>query len=158
MMEKFIIIAGAVSVGKTLASNKLISKMLSKGYVVDKYFNDGSKPTFWNILNNGKPVGGSVVLGKEYKKISLVGYGDCIKDLDTVFAHLDFNDYYAVVCCSRTRATREVFDYFHNNILPNIDVTKTQVVPIYKDLMAHNNRDNDENISIADTILTILEN
>ena len=117
MMEKFIIIAGAVSVGKTLASNKLISKMLSKGYVVD-----------------------------------------CLKDLDTVFAQIDFNDYYAVVCCSRTRATREVFDYFHNNILPNIDVTKTQVVPIYKDLMAHNNRDNDENISIADTILTILEN
>lgn len=156
-MKKFVIIAGTTSVGKTATSNRLISTMLSKGYIIDKYFNDGSKPLFWNILKNDKPVGGSVVLRMEDKKIAIVSYGDCVKDLDMVFNQINFDNYFAVICCSRTRATRKVFDYFHNNILKKIDVTKVQVVPIYKDLMAYNNRDNEENTSIANTILNIIE-
>lgn len=157
-MEKFIIVAGTTNTGKTAATNLLISDMLSNGYTVDKYFNDDSETSFWSVPKNGKPVGGSVVLGKDGKKIVVISYGDCVKDLQIIFDQINFDDYFAVVCCARTRATREVFDYFHDIILNKIDMEKTQVVPIYKNLMSYHGINDIENKNLVNTILTLLNN
>lgn len=157
-MEKFIIVAGTTNTGKTATTNLLISDMLSNGYKVNRYFNDNSETSFWSILKNENPVGGSVVLEKDEKKIVVISYGDCVKDLQIIFNQINFDDYFAVVCCARTRSTREVFDYFHDIILNKIDMEKIQVVPIYKDLIANHGINNVENKNLVNTILTLLHN
>lgn len=160
-MEKFIILAGTTNTGKTTTINLLISDLIASGYQVAidhkegvGYFEDKSQECFW--VNNKS--GGSIILEKEGRKIVLVSYGDNTDYFDNVYGKLNYDDYYAVVCCSRTRAARKVYDYISNIIQNKIDLRKTQVVPIYKNFMSYLSDDHIENQNIVNTIMTILNN
>lgn len=155
-MEKFIIIAGTINTGKTSTANKLISDMLDCGYSIVKYLNGNSQTTFGDIDTPNKSLDVSVVLERDGKKVVIINYGDKKDILQTIFNKINFDDYYAVVCCSRTRAARGVFDYFHDDILNKINMETTKVIPLYKDLMANHHNHQIENQNIVDTILSLL--
>lgn len=157
-MEKFIIVAGSPNSGKTITTNITINKLIDNGFTVADYFNDKSSKDFWTVMSkNGVQYGkgGSVVLEKNAKKVVIISYGDSLEWLKIVFDEINFNDYYAVICCSHATKGKDIFNFFHK-IIGTIDLNKTQVIPIFKNLLSRHNNDNQENEYVANFIVSLL--
>ena len=157
-MEKFIILAGSPNVGKTCTTHKVILRLLSDGYAIYGYFTDDTEKEFWLKVNEkGNPQkSGSVILKKDDKKIVVITYGDTEDSLKLVFDNINFDDYYAIVCCSHATRGRKVFKYFHDEIISKIDLNKTQVIPIHKNFLYGYNEEL-ENKKTAELIIKLLE-
>lgn len=156
-MEKFIILAGSPNVGKTCTIHKVLLSLLELGYVPPKEFEDGSKEKFWlNVDSKGNPnTSGEVVLKKGDKKVVVITYGDTVDSLKLVFNNINFDEYYAIVCCSHATRGRKIFNYFHDEIISKIDLTKTQVIPIHKNFLYGYNEEL-ENEKTAEIIIKLL--
>ncbi|HBF86058.1 MAG TPA: hypothetical protein DDW54_00100 [Clostridiales bacterium] len=136
-MEKFIVLAGSPNSGKTSTADKVIKKLLSCGYKDVKRYDL------------------SVVLEKDGKEIVVIPYGDYRKTLEDFFERIDFEKYYAVVCCSHATRGKQVFEFFHS-FIGELDLNKTQVIPIYKNLLCNHGKDDLENEKTADFIVSLL--
>ena len=157
-MEKFIIVAGAHNSGKTISTNLAINGLIDKGYNVLNYFQDNSKKNFWMLTDaQGNPYkkAGSVVLEKDGKRIAVISYGDTENSLSNIFSQINFENYYAIVCCARSTKGKSVFNFFHK-IIQELDLNNTQVIPICKNFLSNHNNDMQENEQVAKFIVSLL--
>ena len=157
-MKKFIVVAGSPNSGKTISVNIAINKLIQDGFKVYRYFNDRSIENFWTFVDNqGIPSkkSGGIALQKDGKKIVLISYGDTEESLNTIFSQINFDEYYAVICCSHATKGKNIFQYFHK-LIGNLDLNKTQVIPIYKNLLSGHNNDIQENEHTANLIISVL--
>lgn len=149
-MEKFIIIAGSPNSGKTLSVNMAIQKLLVRGATIVKYL-FGSCVDFWN-----KNLGGAVILSINGKQIAVVSYGDIVSSVNEVFTNSDVLSCGIIICCSHATRGKQVFNYFHDYIKTNIDLSTTQVFPIYKNLLCGFGNETLENDSTANLISSLI--
>ena len=149
-MEKFIIVAGSPNSGKTLSVNMLIKKVLIKGANIEKY-PFGSCIDFWN-----KRSGGAVIVSINGKRIAIISYGDTVSSVSEALTNSDVLSCDIIVCCSHATRGKKVFNYFHDYIKKNIDLSTTQVIPIYKNLLCGFGNETLENDSTANLILTLI--
>lgn len=157
-MEKFIIVAGAHNSGKTISTNMTIMGLIDKGFKVFGYLQDNSKKKFWTLSDrqgNLYKKAGSVIVEKDGKKIIVISYGDTVNSLNKIFAQINFDKYYAIVCCARATKGKSVYNFFHR-IIGNLNLDKTQVIPIFKNFLSNHNNDNQENEQVAQFILNLL--
>lgn len=155
-MKKFIVVAGSPNSGKTITTNKVIKKLLGNGFQVKEYFQDRSKKEFWKKLNkNGNETkGGSVVLEKDGKRIVVISYGDNLEYLPSLFGAMDYEKYDSIICCSHATKGKRIFDFFHG-LIGKIDLNKTKVIPLYKNLLSGHNQQ-EENEQLAEFIVSLL--
>jgi hypothetical protein len=167
-MEKLIILAGPSNSGKTISVNLTIKKLVEIGCKVVSYPLNDHPPEFWKILDeNGNPTtSGAVILKNGEKLIALISFGDNVyrikKALSTKFitdcqTKITTTDCQTVICCSRAAKGRSVFEYFHDYIQKNIDLSKTDVIPIYKNLLRHYENMAAENDYTAELINKIIK-
>ena len=156
-MKKFIIVAGSPKSGKTISTNKTIRKLLTNGFEVEKYFDDNSKEGFWEILdkNGNERTSGSVVLKKEGKRVVVISYGDILKSISSLFEQINYEEYDSIICCSHATRGKRIFDYFHG-LISKIDLSRTKVIPLYKNLLSGHKKDGQENEHFADLIISLL--
>ena len=157
-MKKFIILAGSPNSGKTISINLVINKLINNDFNVYQTFNDKSVDNFWTLLDKQdipSKKSGSVCVEKNDKKIVLISYGDKDEPLKDLFNKINFEDYYAVICCSHATRGKRIFDLFHK-IIGNIDLNKTQIIPIYKNLLSKHKNNNQENEHIANFIVSLI--
>lgn len=152
-MEKFIIIAGSANCGKTITCNLTIKKLIQQGYSVEETKNEQS----WEKLDKyGDPTTWSeVTLKKEGKKILLIAYGDIEEHFNSCFNGLNIDEYYAIVCCSRAARGKKVFNRVYDYI-GELNLDKTQVIPIYKNLLSHKENYKKENDKVSDLIVDLI--
>lgn len=155
-MKKFIVVAGSPNSGKTITTNKVIKKLLGNGFQVEDYFQDKSKKEFWKKLdkNDNETTGGSVVLEKDGKRIVVISYGDTLEYLPSLFGAMDYENYDSIICCSHATKGKRIFDFFHG-LIGKIDLSKTNVIPLYKNLLSGHNQQ-EENEQLADFIVSLL--
>lgn len=148
-MEKLVVIAGSPNTGKTVAANKTIKKLIDAGYD----FNNAKPDTFWEKTdkNGDETYGGSVTLEKDGKIIVVISFGDIVFDLENEFKSIDLNKIDTLVCCSHATRGKKVFNWFHN-FIGTLDISKVKILPIYKNLISHHNRNKQENEQIASII------
>lgn len=156
-MKKFIIVAGSPNSGKTITTNKVIKKLLGNGFQVEDYFQDESKKEFWMKCNRSgnETTGGSVVLKKDNKRVVVISYGDILKSISSLFEQINYETYDFIICCSHATRGKRIFDYFHG-LISDIDLTKTKVIPLYKNLLSGHKKDGQENEHFADLIISLL--
>lgn len=156
-MKKLIIIAGSPNCGKTLTTNRLISKLIDeKHFEIEEYFKN-SKEEFWNKDRNGKKnVGGAVALRRDNRKIAVVTYGDTEDVIEYIFEEIYNRDFESIVFCSHATRGRKVFDKVHEH-LKGIDLNEVKVIPIHKNLLAELDKDKMENEYTANLIMEFLE-
>ena len=157
-MGKFIIVAGSPNSGKTITVNLVVNKLIDNGYKNIGGLNDNSEQNFWEIRNrNGEhTTGGSIILERKGYKIILISYGDNLNSLEGLFNKIKFDNYDAIICCSHATRGKNIFEFFHEKIR-NIDLNKTKVIPIYKNLLANNDRNNEENEFVSNLIVDFLQ-
>lgn len=156
-MKNLIIVAGSSNTGKTITTNLVIQKLISDGYeVTSKYEDIKYIGEFWEYLDVD-PKGGYAILEKNGQRILVVTYGDSEKDVRDIFDGINLNEFYSIVCCSRAAKGRRVFNYFYNKIA-EIDLKNTNVIPIYKNLVAHYDKRDIENESLANLICNFIIN
>ena len=155
-MEKFIIIAGSPNSGKTISANKTIQKLVADGFVPVHSFASKITP-FWTITNaqGDETTVGDVTLEKNGKKVLVISYGDTVGSLNWIFNRVNYGDYYAIVCCSHATRGKQVFNFFHDKI-GQINLDKTKVIPIYKNLLSGHINYQKENEHTADLIFELL--
>lgn len=149
-MEKIIIIAGSPNSGKTLSVNMLIKKVLLKGATIEKYL-FGSGVDFWN-----KRSGGAVIVTINSKRIAIISYGDTVYSVNEALTNSDVLSCDIIICCSHATRGKKVFNYFHDYIKKNIVLSRTQVIPIYKNLLCGFGNEALENDSTANLILSLI--
>ena len=149
-MKKLIIIAGSPNSGKTLSTNIVIEKLLLKGATVNKYLLD-SCPNFWS-----KQIGGAVIISINGKQTAIVSYGDTVYSVNEVLTNLDVLACDIVICCSHATRGKKVFNYFHDYIKTKINLSITQVIPIYKNLLCGFGNEVLENESTANIVLSLI--
>ena len=156
-MKKFIIVAGSPNSGKTITTNKVIKKLLGNGFQVEAYFQDDSKKEFWTKIdkNGNETISGSVVLKKCNKRIIVISYGDILKSISSLFEQINYEKYDSIICCSHATRGKRIFDYFHG-LIGDIDLTKTKVIPFYKNLLSGHQQNEQENEYVADLIVSLL--
>ena len=137
-MKKFIVVAGSPNSGKTTSINVVNQKLLNQGYVQ---------------ISNCK--GNMIELQKDDKKVLLIPNGDYVKQLNPVFSQINFDDYYAIICSSHATRGKQVFNYMHN-LIGTFNLDKTQIMPIFKNLLCNHNRNNKENEHVANFIVNLL--
>lgn len=148
-MEKLVVIAGSPNTGKTVAANLTIKKLIATGYSFRNF-----KPSmFWNKKDKygEETCGGSVVLEKDGKTIVVISFGDIVFDLENEFKNINLDKIHTLVCCSHATRGKKVFDYFHA-FIGSLDINKVKILPIYKNLISHHNRNKQENEQISDII------
>lgn len=148
-MKKLVVIAGSPNTGKTVAANLTIKKLIAVGYNPSNFKSD----KFWEKTdkNGDETYGGSVMLEKDGKVIVVISYGDIVSGLEDVFKDINLDKIDTLVCCSHATRGKKVFDWFHN-FIGAIDISKVKILPIYKNLISHHNRNKQENEQIADII------
>ena len=124
---------------------------------MEKYFDDNSKEGFWEILdkNGNERTSGSVVLKKDGKRVAVISYGDILKSISSLFEQINYEEYDSIICCSHATRGKRIFDYFHG-LIGKIDLTKTKVIPLYKNLLSGHQQDEQENEYVADLIVSLL--
>ena len=157
-MKKLIIIAGSPNSGKTLTTNKLISKLIyEKHFEIEEYFNDDSEKEFWNKDRNGeKKVGGSIALSRDNRKIAIFTYGDTEKAIKYIFEEIYNRDFESIVFCSHATRGKKVFDKVYE-YLKGIDLNEVKVIPIHKNFLARHDKVEMENEYTANLIMEFLE-
>lgn len=137
-MKKFFIVAGSPNSGKTLSINLVNPKLLNNGYIKTS-----------NCKKN------MVELQKDDKKVLLIPNGDYVKDLNLVFSQINFDDYYAIVCSSHATRGKQVFNYLHN-LIGKFNLSETEIIPIFKNLLCNHNKNNQENEMVANLIASLI--
>ncbi len=157
-MKKLIIIAGSPNSGKTLTTNKLISKLIyEKHFEIDGYFEDDSEEEFWNKDRNGeKKVGGAIALRRDNRKIAIFTYGDTEKVIEYIFEKIYNRDFESIVFCSHATRGKKVFDKVYE-YLKGIDLNEVKVIPIHKNFLARHDKVEMENEYTANLIMEFLE-
>lgn len=152
-MKKLIIVAGSPNTGKTCTTNILIKNLIKSGYKIDKSFYNN----FWDRLdNNGNPTtGGDIILSKNGKKVFVISHGDIVDNINVSFTHVNIDLVDTVVCCSHATRGKKVFQWFYD-FISNINPKDTQIIPIYKNLLCHYSRLNEENSQLAEFIQTLI--
>ena len=156
-MKKFIIVAGSPNSGKTITTNKVIKKLLGNGFQVEDYFQDESKKEFWMKCNRSEneTTGGSVILKKDEQRVVVISYGDTLEYLPSLFEQINDEKCDSIICCSHATKGKRIFDFFHR-VIGDIDLTKTKVIPLYKNLLSGHQQDEQENEYVADLIVSLL--
>lgn len=109
---------------------------------------DKSVPEFWE-----KGLGGSVILEKDSKKYLIISYGDVVDTLKKyIFDKLNIDDFYCVVCCSHATKGKSVFDFFHK-YLSCLNLEKTEIIPIFKNILSNLENDKLENDQTAELVI-----
>ena len=98
---------------------------------------------------------GDVILNKNGEKILIVTYGDTKAALKNVLIEENLKKVDIVVCCSRSACGKQVFDYMSGRILEWFK-SGVKVIPLYKNLMCHNNIKEQENKYFTELIKSLL--
>lgn len=156
-MEKLIIVTGSPNRGKTISTNKAIIKLLEQNAkFLDKL--PDSESNFWDKEKNGQKygVGGVAILEYNDKKIALISYGDYKSVLKQIFDEQEILCCDIVVCCSHATKGKQVFDYMYQYIVDNIDLSKTKVIPIYKNFLYNYDKQEETNEYTANLIVDLI--
>lgn len=149
-MEKLIIVAGSPNSGKTLSVNSTIQKLCTKGAIIKEYL-FGSKIDFWK----GK-CGGAIIANFDNKEIAIISYGDIVSALDEVFNSKKVLACDIIICCSHATRGKRVFEYLHNYIKTEVNLSSTKVIPIYKNLLSGYGQETVENEQTANLLLELI--
>ena len=137
-MKKFIVVAGSPESGKTTSILLVQQKLLKNGYV-----------------QNANSQQNMIVLQHGDKKVLLVPNGDYVSQLKPVFDNINYNDYYAIVCSSHATRGKQVFIYMHN-LVGQVNLNETEIIPIYKNLLCNHNKNAQENEMVAEFIYKLI--
>jgi len=154
-MEKLIIVAGSPNTGKTLSTQKLITKLLENKASCLKYFDYEKKE--WKIFkDNDNLIHGAVIIEYNKKRICIITYGDLEEQLTSLFDSHEIEKCDIVVCCSHATRGKKVFGFFHDWIKENIDLKKTKLIPLFKNFLCNYGDINLENEYTADLLFSLL--